>query len=218
VHFQNRPTTALLLRTTAALSLLAWLVPSFAGASTINASASAFTGDPLEVSIEIDDDADPGNLVITLEVDGDSDTGDLRGFFAEVTNESLLSGLSVSGDQVTGSRFEADAVINVGRGSNLNGGGSPCPCDLGVEIGDPGIGRGDDFQSVTFTLSHDTEDLTVDFFSEQLFGVRVTSVGDEDGRRGGSSKLIGLVPEPSTAVLAFLGLAGLASVRPQHKD
>jgi hypothetical protein len=214
VLLPNRCRSSLLLALTAAAVSLVCLVPGLAAAATSFASASSFTGDPLTVSVEIDDAVDPGNLVITLEIDDEDRMGDLRGFFAEVTDESLLSGLSVSGDEVTGSRFEADSVINLGGGSNLNGGGSPCPCDLGVEIGDPGMGRGDDYQSVTLTLSHVSESLSLDLFADQYFGVRVTSVGGGDEGREGSSKLIGVVPEPSTTVLMLLGLGGLAASRP----
>lgn len=192
--------------------LLPMLVAPGAGAAILSSTASAFTGDPLTVAIQIDDEADPGNLQVTLSVVGDGDIGDLRGFFAHVADESLLSGLSVSGNLIRGGFFDANGVINVGRGANLNGGGSPCPCDLGIEIGDPGVGRADDFQSVMLTLSHVSEDLTVALFRGQGFGIRVTSVGSVDGSRGGSSKLVGVVPEPSTATLMLLGLGGLASI------
>jgi hypothetical protein len=201
--------------------LLALLLPfaTNAAAAVIQSTASAFTGDPLLVTVTIDDGADPGNLVITLSVDDDGRIGDLRGFFANVTDESVLSGLSVTGALVTSSQFSADGVINLGGGSNLQGGGSPCPCDLGIEIGSPGLGHGDDYQSVSFTLSHASLDLDVSLFQGQSFGVRATSVGDIDGSREGSSKLIGVVPEPSTALLALLGLSGLASIgRPRRAD
>lgn len=188
------------------------LLATSAHATLVDATASPFTGDPIEVSIRIDDESEPGHLVITLEVAGEDRIGDLRGFFAQVADESLLDGLSVSGDQVTGSRFAANDVINLGGGSNLNGGGSPCPCDLGVEIGDPGTGRGDDYQSVTFTLMHASVALTTALLDGQDFGIRVTSVGDVYGRRGGSSKLVGIVPEPSTSLLAGFGLALLSRV------
>ncbi|MAG34068.1 MAG: hypothetical protein CL908_24575 [Deltaproteobacteria bacterium] len=55
-----------------------------------------------------------------------------------------------------------------------------------------------------------TASLDVSLFSGQKFGVRVTSVGSADSGRGGSSKLIGVVPEPTTALLTMLGLAGLS--------
>ncbi len=192
--------------------LLLLLAAPLAGASILSSTASSFTGDPLRVAIQIDDEADPGNLRITLSVEGDGEIGDLRGFFAHVADESLLPGLSVHGDLIRGGVFDADGVSDVGRGANLNGGGSPCPCDLGIEIGNPGIGRGDDFPSVLLTLSHVSEDLTVALLRDQEFGIRATSVGSLDGSRGGSSKLVGVVPEPSTAMLMLLGLGGLASI------
>jgi hypothetical protein len=199
---------------------LALFAPGLAGATTVTASASSFTGDPLSVSLTIDDAATPGDLVITLSVDRGY-VADLRGFFAHIADESLLAGLSVSGRAVTDGQFAANAVIDLGHGANLYGGGTPCPCDLGVEIGFEGIGHGDDHQQVTFTLSHATANLTVDLFAGQSFGVRATSVGTSTGRecagRDGSSKLIGVVPEPSTAVLALLGLSGLALTRPSKR-
>jgi len=186
------------------------VAPIVGSAAILEATSSSFTGSALSVSIVIDDEADPGNLVITLEVETADPTGDLRGFFAQVSDESLLAGLSVTGTEITDSVFDANAVINLGGGNNLNGGGTPCPCDLGLEIGSAGIGS-DDIQQVTFTLSHLTESLTADLFNGEAFGVRATSVGSPTGSRNGSSKLSGVVPEPSTALLMGLGLAGLAS-------
>jgi hypothetical protein len=185
------------------------LLPAVGQATTIEVSPSPFTGDPIGVSVLFDDESDPGNLVLTLSVDEEGNTGDLRGFFAQVSDESLLSGLSVSGADVTSSTIAFDAVIRVGGGNNLKGGGTPCLCDLGIEFGSPGIGH-DDIQSTTFTISHVTASLDVSLFSGQKFGVRVTSVGSADSGRGGSSKLIGVVPEPTTALLTMLGLAGLS--------
>lgn len=196
--------------------LAAALAAGSASAAMVEASASPFTGSPLSVSIQIDDGADPGNLVITLEVDGTDPTGDLRGFFAHVSDESLLPGLSVSGVGVSNATFSANSVINLGGGNNLNGGGSPCPCDFGFSIGTPGIG-GDDIQSVTFTVSHATADLDVSFLNGESFGVRATSVGSP-GSRGGSSKLVGVVPEPSTGLLLGGGLAGLGAFRRPRRD
>lgn len=192
---------------------LALIVPDLASATTVTAQAFPFTGDPLSVTVSIDDAASPGDLVITLSV-APGYQADLRGFFAHIADETLLAGLSVAGAAVTDSAFSANAVIDLGQGANVQGGGTPCPCDLGVEIGGPGIGQGDDFQVVTFTLSHSTANLTVDLLAGQSIGVRATSVGGESGDRNGSSKLVTVVPEPSTAILSLLGLAGLALKRP----
>lgn len=201
-----------------ATAVTALVATSTAGAATISATASPFTGDPLSVSVLIDDDADPGNLVITVSVDGGGNTGDLRGFFAHVADESLVSGLSVVGGEITSDDFDVDDVINLGGGNNLNGGGTPCPCDFGVEIGTSGMGA-DDIQSTTFTLSHVSEALTIALFTEQEFGVRATSVG-MGSSRGGSSKLSGQfpIPEPATSFMLLFGLAGLASVRADGRN
>ncbi|MGH7336852.1 MAG: PEP-CTERM sorting domain-containing protein, partial [Myxococcota bacterium] len=92
----------------------------------------------------------------------------------------------------------------------------PCPCDLGVAIGTPGIGR-DDIFTTTFVLDA-TADLVLDDFAGELIGIRVTSVRDgfgdpkdefKDGPRGGSAKLVVTIPEPSTALLIALGLGAL---------
>lgn len=190
------------------------LLPLTASALPTAGLASSFTGDELSVSIRVDGTSDPGHLVITLQVEGDGVLGDLRGVFFQVGDESLLGGLSVSGPQVSSSQFAVNGVTNLGHGSNLNGGGSPCPCDVGIEFGSPGIGR-DDFQTVRFRLSHASQALTADFLRDSEFGVRVTSVGDIYGSRNGSSKLVGVVPEPSSALLILLGLGAFTALRPR---
>lgn len=196
------------LATSCALAFAA-LIPLSASASVIHAVAMSFTGDPLTVSVKIDDETTAGSLTITLEVQEGS-LADLRGFFAQVSDESLLAGMMVTGSEISAASFDANNVVRVGGGNNVNGGGSPCPCDLGVEIGSPGIGR-NDIQSVTFVLSHVSESLDVSLLNGQLIGVRATSVGSLEYGREGSSKLVSVVPEPSTALLMMLGLTGLAS-------
>lgn len=194
---------------------LAFLLASVAAqAASVQFTVTPFTGDDTEVEITLDDtSAGAGNIEIMLSVT--MGLGDLRALFFDVADDTLLSGLMITGGDVTS--FSFGDVIDTGRGGNLNGGGTPCPCDVGVALGLPGLrGGSDDLQSVTLVLSHATQDLALTMFSEQLFGVRVTSVGPLDGPREGSSKLSGrapFIPEPSTALLLGGGLLGLAQHR-----
>ncbi len=181
-----------------------------AKAATLSFTIDEFSGDAADVRITLDDGAADGTLALTVAVL--SGLADIRGIFFDVADDSVQAGLQVLGSAVSEVAF--GHVIDLGNGANLNGRSSPCPCDVGVEIGTPGIGS-DDYQSVTLGLMHETLDLDLSLFSEQVFGVRLTSVGDEC-RRGGSSKLGGrapVVPEPSTAALAGLGLTLLAAGR-----
>jgi hypothetical protein len=194
----------------AAVWLFAQLSAGSAAAATIETLATPFTGDDSTVRVLLDDAAaDPGQIQVTLEVvEG---VADIRGVFFDLDiDDLLLSGLSALESPYVTS-FEYASVIDLGRGSNLRGGRSPCPCDFGVELGAPGMSS-DDLQYVTFVLAHDNIDLDLSMFYEQNVGVRVTSVGYEGGSREGSSKLSGMfpIPEPSTGLLLGLGLGVLA--------
>jgi VCBS repeat-containing protein len=168
------------------------------GAADAEASGSrlSFTidGEPA-ARITVQEDG-AGGLEFTVAVDSDSGyIGDLRGLFFQVSDEALLGGLTVSGADVTDSDAAADAVSDLGNGANVNG-GNHGPFDVGVEIGTPGM-SGDDIQTTTFFLSHDSVDLTLDMIAGQDFAVRMTSVGatsDGDGGREDSLKLVGTAP------------------------
>jgi hypothetical protein len=202
-----RPSNRIFAILTIHLTLL--FLVSAASADTISTVLVPFTGGDVEVELTLSDAAGDGTLRGTLQVV--MGAGDLRGLFLDIADESLLSGLSVVGDDVTG--FATGDVINLGMGANLQGGGTPCPCDIGIEFGTPGMG-GDDIASTEFILSHDTEALTLALFFDQWVGLRLTSVGDDyDSSREDSAKLVGgFVPEPDTASLLLLGLAGLGFV------
>ena len=190
-----------------------------ARATTVDLIATPFTGSDTSVAIVLDDAG--GDITITLTVN--EGLADLRGVFLDVRDDVpfALSSLQATGQYVKD--FETDDVINLGQGSNLHGGGSPCPCDIGVELGTPGIGK-DDIQSTSIVLSLVTGGpLDLSMFANQLIGVRVTSVGVEDKkgkiRREGSAKLVGTipdpnipVPEPTPALLTGVGLIGLSFV------
>jgi len=145
-----------------------------------------------------------GSIRVDLEVlsgddpDATGEIGDIRGLFFNVEDESLLDDITVSGADVTGSEFDANSVIDLGNGTNMNGGQSD-GYDGGVEIGTQGAAD-DDIQSTSFILSH-PDGLSLDDFEGQEFGLRLTSVGEEgDEDREGSLKLTGVCsdhpPEP----------------------
>jgi hypothetical protein len=171
--------------------------------ATITTVLEPFAGDDSEVTLTLDDSGE--GVSITVEVT--EGVADIRGVFFDLNlDEAYLDDLqiSVDGDDVTD--YLVGSIINTGGGNNLNGGGSPCPCDVGVEIGTPGMGK-DDIQSTTFVVTHDSLDLTLAMFFEQDIGVRLTSVGDDlHGSRNGSSKLGGTVPVPEPNTVALLGL------------
>jgi hypothetical protein len=190
--------------------VLAVFTAGTAAAASITTTLGEFTGDDIAVELILDDAAaGPGEITVTVSVLAPT-LGDIRGVFFNINDDTLLAGLSVSGDDVTGSDF-GGMVSDLGNGANLNGGGTPCPCDFGILIGSAGIGS-DDVGTTSFVLSHESAALSLALFDGEALGVRVTSVGDADGREG-SSKTVALVPEPSTAGLLLLGLGALGARR-----
>lgn len=193
-----------------------------ASATSVSMIAYPFTGADTSVRIVLTEDA--GDIVVSLRVN--EGLGDLRGVFLNIRDNSLLAGLEVTGDDVTDFVFDTSgaSVIDLGQGNNLYGGGTPCPCDLGVAIGTPGIGK-DDILHTSFVL-HADADLAISDFANELIGVRVTSVSEfddkggkdpkNDGSREGSAKLVATipdlgkpVPEPSAGFLLGFGLTAL---------
>ncbi|SEO95352.1 hypothetical protein SAMN04490248_11732 [Salinihabitans flavidus] len=154
-----------------------------------------------EVNVEvIMSELEDGSIQFDLSVlqgddpDATGSIGDLRGLFFDVADEGILEGLTITGDDVTRSEFEADGVTNLGQGNNLNGEivNENGAFDGGVSFGTPGAGK-DDIQETSFILSH-PDGLSLADFEGQDIGLRLTSVGEEGGDRDGSLKLIGQCP------------------------
>lgn len=183
---------------------------SSAGAAVITAPATSGGSRPINGTLTIDDGIDPGNLVITFALDAAS--GDIRGFLAQIADESLISGLSVVGYNNRASQFGENRIGKAEKSNGLGQPGSACPCDFGLKF------PAQTGTSVTFTLTHATVDLTVSLFYGQDFAVKAAKIMTENGP--GKSKGIktailqgqvpNVIPEPTTAVLMVLGLGGLS--------
>ena len=159
------------------------------------ASATFIITGAVNVSVTITE-AD-GSLVFTVEVlDDTGSIGDLNALFFDLANDSLTSGLTATGDDVTGVNFKADQVIKIDSYTNMNGEviADLGKFDAGIQFGTAGIGT-DDIRQTQFTLSHVSQPLTLADLSLQDFGARLTSVGAEDGARTESLKLGTTAPD-----------------------
>ncbi len=176
-------------------SALVWLGQSLECSADVFELGLNYGSDPIEVVVDVTEVA--GDLLFNTEIDAtmSGNIADLRGLFFHISDESLLSGLNASGTEVENQEYAANSVNNLGQGANVNGGiiNDSGPFDVGIEFGKPGTGGGDDFQTTTFTLSHDTASLSLSSFfdtSPTLFmAARATSTGAENGPRSGSSKV-----------------------------
>ncbi|MFD0463024.1 cellulose binding domain-containing protein [Microvirga aerilata] len=153
-----------------------------------------------------------GDLLFIVELTkGPSNLADLRALFFNVSDSSLLSGLTVANHAITVRDKGSDKVIvsdikdvKVAKGdgtvvkvgdtgsANINGEGESHTADFGIEFGTPGDGK-DDVRIGTFILSHE-KDLTLDLIDEEFFAVRLMAVGPE-GKRNDSLKLFGTMPK-----------------------
>jgi hypothetical protein len=138
-----------------------------------------------------------GGIEFTVDVlDSSSITGDLRGLFfhLDALSKSKLDGLLISetggGHFLTNYEINADHVIDLGNGNNMQG--ATNPFDVGINFGTAGIGKGDNINSpVHFTLSNTAGNLTLDDFAGLDFGARVTSTGVPSAKKApsGSEKI-----------------------------
>ena len=146
-RFQDRVGSSRAIGLLGAVATLILLLPTLASATIVTANASRIFGDLVTATLTIDDESQAGDLVITLSLDSGPLTGDLRGFYAQIADESLLSGLSISGLDMTQSLVEANSVFDFGNGTfvpTIPTACGPTGCDFGLEIGSAGTAPGRD--------------------------------------------------------------------------
>ena len=80
-----------------------------------------------------------------------------------------------------------------------------------------------------FTLSHDSENLSLDLFTGQRFGAGLASTGQENSSRNRSSKAVGIIPDepndsepidvpkPATAIALGLFATGCLVMNKKNK-
>jgi hypothetical protein len=119
-----------------------------------------------------------GTIDFTVDVLGNAD---LRGLFFHL-NEAHLNGLMVNGGDglITKTVIQANSVLNLGQGAEMNGAASPF--DVGIRWGTPGPNPDLINFPVHFTLSNAANNLTLDDIAHQEFGARLTIVGGQDAK------------------------------------
>lgn len=147
----------------------------------------------------------------TVQEAGHPNTGDWGGFWFNISDDSLLAGLSVVGSDITASDFSGNVGSVGSANNNLNGGGSPGAMDAGIAFGQPG-GSGGLIETTMFTLSH-ANGLTVSLFDGQTIAGRLQTVGPPPNGGGGSSKITGTVDVPEPGTLGLMGLAVVGLMR-----
>ena len=141
------------------------------------------------VSVRVTEHED-GALHFTVTLDAKGKTvADLRGLFFQIGNEDLAATLVTKGDWVTGYKGAEDKIENLGGGANATG-VKTGPFDFGIAFGTAGIGK-DDVREASFILASEKGPLGLDLLAGMDFAARLTSVGEEGGKREDGLKLIG---------------------------
>jgi hypothetical protein len=209
-----------------------------AGALTVGATFSAsalstltideFTGGDSSVKISISQaTANSLNFLLQITKPTSPSLSDLTGFWGHIANESLLSGLTVSGVQfgyngtfVSSTAFvfekEANDVWVVGgNNNNLNGlAASYGEFDFGFRFGSSNGQDSPAINEVKFTFNN-ASGLNEGLFADEFFGARLQPLAANPS----SAKLAGSRPPTtvpdggSTVALVGLAIAGLGLVR-----
>ncbi|MFP4533341.1 MAG: Ig-like domain-containing protein [Desulfobacterales bacterium] len=118
-----------------------------------------------------------GSILFDLLTVGDK-KGDIQGLFFNLTDNSIIDSLGISGADVTGVDF--DNAGNFKDGNNIKGVANGLESyDVGIDFGTPGRGR-DLIDQTTFIMSSTNgSNLTLDLISQVEFAVRTTSTGQK---------------------------------------
>ena len=185
-----------LLAGSAALTTIALANP--AEAATF--SVEEFTGDNAKVDVTLTEVS--GGVKFDLSVVNPTINGDLFGFYGSILNDDVSKITGITGANVTATLIDANDVINMGGGNNLNG-YSGDKFDFGITFGTSGAASG-----LLSTTSFTVAGLTLADLDGQLFGARLQSTG---ANSNGSSKLVGQYDTPE-AVPEPMGLLGMVGV------
>ncbi|KAI2493810.1 Cna protein B-type domain [Fragilaria crotonensis] len=147
--------------------------------------SKSFSGPNIGVEILVAP-ADGGGVLFKVREADANLLGDLRGVFFHV--KDLSKKASVVGNHVNSYTWgPSNSIVDLGNGANMQGDGGKHKYDVGVEIGNSGIGK-DDIGETTFTIKGGNFGFADIDFSQE-FGVRLTSVGSKS--RDQSSKVVG---------------------------
>jgi Ca2+-binding RTX toxin-like protein len=150
--------------------------PTSTSNNTSTFKVTNFVGGVAEAQITLAETAEG----IQVTVEATNPIIDLRGFFFNLADDSLLNGLVVTGADVVESQFGPAGSVNQVSG---NPSIAPRSFDAGVEIGTSGPAQ-DEIVTTTFLISHSSAALTLADFMGQKFGVR-TQNGKLEGMAPG---------------------------------
>jgi hypothetical protein len=199
------------------------LLPGMASALFVNGTATGTDGsDTFTANVQIDDAVTPGSLVFTVSVQGDNSKIKIKGFGSGLIDTANLADLTVVGDDVKKHYFGIDQAPNDDGQPPVDP--SCTSCDMIVHFNKPPKGATD--KSVSFTVSSlSQQPVPLSAFSNQDIAVLLqvkgawNTRGAEKGFFFRDKKMMILegtlgeetaIPEPTTAVMLMLGLAGLS--------
>lgn len=198
------------------LAALALSAATRAHALSVQATLDEYTGTDSSLQVLIEEIA-AGDLRFTLTITKPvaPTSSEIRGFFSHISNESLLAGLSIAANPLVTAFVKSANNVNEAGGSDnkVNGGGGPGLLDFGIAFGtsgqdNPNIG------TVTFVMSHSTQDLTASLFDGQLMAARLKPLpNDGSSKNKGYGKLVNVPDQGSTWALLGAALAGVATLR-----